>query len=311
MSRRKTGLLASLVTACVAISNISGAQAACDDLSAFNAAVAARDLALARTTEARMAADASCSATMAEARRQRAVLEFSQAEQLRKASAGEPPASYEELLTSSSAVLWYAASTLGDVRLAQKRYADATTAYERALEIIKNPTLTPTAPDQKSIKAIFDSAVSSRMLAAESGGVYVSASKDHRDGTIGGVFSPEIRGMKVVEVPLPIQFDTASAELTEVGRSAAAELLTALQQQAPKRVVLVGHTDERGADDYNMRLSAARVKTVADYLKGAGVAAEIVTIAKGKSEPLPIDQASGFSKDQILAMNRRVVWQRE
>jgi outer membrane protein OmpA-like peptidoglycan-associated protein len=122
--------------------------------------------------------------------------------------------------------------------------------------------------------------------------------------------SEDMRGFKPKSIPIPIRFETASAKFTPVGEQAAKELLDALREQAPPSLTLVGHTDERGESAYNLKLSDQRVKAVADYLRQGGITAKIATVAKGKSEPLQLPDASDLSREDIWALNRRVVWQR-
>lgn len=55
-----------------------------------------------------------------------------------------------------------------------------------------------------------------------------------------------------------------------------------------KKVQIEGHTDSRGNDDSNMRLSQDRAQAVVDYLAGHGVGAERL-VAKGFGETKPID----------------------
>jgi outer membrane protein OmpA-like peptidoglycan-associated protein len=52
------------------------------------------------------------------------------------------------------------------------------------------------------------------------------------------------------------------------------------------------------------------VKAVAEYLKQNGIVAKINTMAKGKSEPLQLDDVPDLKQEDIWALNRRVVWQR-
>jgi OmpA-OmpF porin, OOP family len=202
---------------------------------------------------------------------------------------------------------------LGDMRFAQRAFADAARAYDRAVEIIKNASKTPSPPREEQIKAVTDLANRSRLLAANEespGAIFVSPPKDYRDGSIGGSFSQDIRGFTPKNVPLPINFETASARLTRIGQAAADELATALREQNPQRITIVGYTDERGSHDYNMRLSSQRAAAVASFLRQKGIAAPVVTIAKGKTEPLFLADRSGLTKQDIWALNRRVEWQR-
>jgi outer membrane protein OmpA-like peptidoglycan-associated protein len=292
------------------------AWADCDALLAeFNTAVDARNVLNAKALEAQIAVDASCGGRLIEVQKRRAALQLLLAQQLIESQA--PAVDYETLVLDADKpdVLWRAAVVLGDIRFSKRRFSDATVAYERALETIKNKSKTPASPGEPTIKAVFDRAAESRMLAANDenntfGSVFVAAAKDHRDGTIGGTMSPDIRGFRPTSVPIPIGFETATAKFTSIGEQAARELLEVIRQQSPSEVTLVGHTDERGEASYNMGLSAERVKAVAAYLKENGITAKVTTIAKGKSEPLQLSDTSELTREDIWALNRRVVWKR-
>jgi outer membrane protein OmpA-like peptidoglycan-associated protein len=59
-----------------------------------------------------------------------------------------------------------------------------------------------------------------------------------------------------------------------------------LKADPGKKITLSGHTDSLGTDQYNNSLSSRRARVVRDFLDKAGVsAAQIVTIAKGASQP--------------------------
>jgi OmpA-OmpF porin, OOP family len=63
-----------------------------------------------------------------------------------------------------------------------------------------------------------------------------------------------------------------------------------------------GHTDERGADEYNLRLSQARAESVRSFLIAEGVPARRLE-ARGYGERMPLDRSSN---QQAWAKNRRV-----
>ncbi len=299
---------------------LAGAWAAAADctdlLERFNSAVASRQVSAAKDLEAQIARDAVCGGRIVEVRRRRAGLQLNLAQAL--LSQGAANRDVEQLLVDADQpdVLWQAAKAVGDLRASQRRWAEATVAFERALEIIKNPAKTPQAPDQSTIAQIFDRAVQYRLLAANGDdksqhAAYVASAKDHRDGSPGGTFSESIRGFQPRVVPLPIQFETASAKLSSVGTSAARELADALLAQKPAQVTLVGFADERGGEAYNLRLSEQRVKTIRQYLIEQGVDAPITAIGKGKSEPLKLPNLSDLTREEVWALNRRVEWRRE
>ena len=301
-------------TAAILLASATTAFADCGDLlQRFNQALEQRSLAQVTALEKQIAADAACGNRLVEVRHRRATLQLLLAQRLVDKGAKIPD--YEGLLVDADKpeVSWLAAKMLGDMHFAQRAFADAARAYDRAVEIIKNASKTPSPPREEQIKAVTDLANRSRLLAANEespGAIFVSPPKDYRDGSIGGSFSQEIRGFTPKNVPLPINFETASARLTRIGQAAADELATALREQNPQRITIVGHTDERGSYDYNMRLSSQRAAAVASFLRQKGIAAPVVTIAKGKAEPLFLADRSDLTKQDIWALNRRVEWQR-
>ena len=301
-------------TAAILLTSATTAFADCGDLlQRFNQALEQRSLAEVTALEKQIAADAACGNRLVEVRQRRATLQLLLAQQLVDKGAKIPD--YEGLVVDADKpeVSWLAAKMLGDMHFAQRAFVDAARAYDRAVEIIKNASKTPSPPREEQIKAVTDLANRSRLLAANEespGAIFVSPPKDYRDGSIGGSFSQDIRGFTPKNVPLPINFETASARLTRIGQAAADELATALREQNPQRITIVGHTDERGSQNYNMRLSSQRAAAVARFLRQKGIAAAVVTIAKGKTEPLFLADRSGLTKQDIWALNRRVEWQR-
>jgi outer membrane protein OmpA-like peptidoglycan-associated protein len=312
-SSPRFGYLAGL-TASMLAAGATSAWSDCDDLlQRFNRALERRALAEVVALETQIAGDAVCGGRLVEVQRRRTALQLLSAQQLIERGAGT--ADYEALIVDADKpeVSWQAAKMLGDIRLRQRGFAEAARAYDRAIEIIKNPSKTPAAPDERVRQSLTDLANQSRLLAANENkpdAAFVPPSRDHRDGSIGGAFSADIRGFKPKNVPLPINFHTASANFTHVGQTAAKELLTALREQSPPRITIVGHTDERGSFDYNMQLSRQRAAAVVDFLRRNGIATPVVAVAKGKTEPLSIADVSGLSREDIWALNRRVEWQR-
>lgn len=80
-----------------------------------------------------------------------------------------------------------------------------------------------------------------------------------------------------------------------------------LKADPGKKITLSGHTDSLGTEDYNNRLSARRADAVRDFLAKAGVsAAQIVTVAKGASQPRrPNVTESGDDNPEGRRANRR------
>jgi outer membrane protein OmpA-like peptidoglycan-associated protein len=125
------------------------------------------------------------------------------------------------------------------------------------------------------------------------------------------MFSPSVRGVVPRAVPVPITFEYRSSTLTEQGRAAAAELARAIKEQQPQSIRLVGHTDARGAPDFNRKLSVDRAATVAAFLKESNIDVPVEPVGVGADEPLRLTEENGLTQDDIYALNRRVEWRRE
>lgn len=99
-----------------------------------------------------------------------------------------------------------------------------------------------------------------------------------------------------------VYFDTNKSDV----KGTSAETLNRLAQifkEYPKSVILVeGHTDSAGSDEYNMKLSQQRAESVTSYLISQGIAADRFTTRwYGESQP-KADNATAEGK----AKNRRV-----
>jgi outer membrane protein OmpA-like peptidoglycan-associated protein len=78
--------------------------------------------------------------------------------------------------------------------------------------------------------------------------------------------------------------------------------LVKLMQDVPSlRIEISGHTDSKGADDYNQRLSESRAKAVVEYLVSKGIKADRMEY-KGYGETQPIESNE---TDAGRANNRR------
>ena len=91
-------------------------------------------------------------------------------------------------------------------------------------------------------------------------------------------------------IGMDIRFQTGSAELTPEARGQLENLGKALASRngklAPGEIVIEGHTDARGSDDLNRKLSAARAQSVARHLVAVhGVDAKALKpVGRGKDE---------------------------
>lgn len=285
-------------------------------IDAFNRSVDGGNEAAAQKQIDAIAGSAECGRYQVPAQLRLAALRLSAAQLLM--ARGRPVGDYDRLLTAAESpeVLWQASATMGEVRFGERRFADAAMAYDRAIEIIKNETLTPAPPSQYEIEGLVARAAQSRLLAANALASreepkFVRSARDQRDGSLGGYYSRSVRGIRPQAVPIPVTFDYRKATLTDIGAQAAGELVEALREQRPARIILIGHTDVRGTADFNLKLSRERADALAAFLKERGVDIPIETQGKGATEPMTVSDSSGLSQEDIFALNRRVEWRRD
>jgi outer membrane protein OmpA-like peptidoglycan-associated protein len=105
-----------------------------------------------------------------------------------------------------------------------------------------------------------------------------------------------------VEFSEKILFGFDRSDLSAGASTNLNKLVEVLNAYPDTDIEIQGHTDSKGADDYNMKLSERRASSVANYLRGKGVASGRVRI-KGYGETAPV--ASNDTEDG-RAQNRRV-----
>lgn len=99
-----------------------------------------------------------------------------------------------------------------------------------------------------------------------------------------------------------ILFGFDKADVTNSAQQSLDKLDNVLTKYPDTNIEIIGHTDDKGSDNYNLRLSQRRAKAVADYLKSQGIAtARINTKGMGESDPKVPN-----TTDEARAENRRV-----
>ena len=148
--------------------------------------------------------------------------------------------------------------------------------------------------------------VDSRGCPLDSDGDGVPDYKDECPDTPAGA-KVDARGCEiVVERPvsfnLTVEFGFDSAEITGVAFQEMLDLLKFLREYPSTSAVIEGHTDSRGAEDYNQDLSQRRAAAVVQALTNSGIAGSRLS-PKGFGESRPVasnDTEEGRQK------NRRV-----
>jgi peptidoglycan-associated lipoprotein len=89
----------------------------------------------------------------------------------------------------------------------------------------------------------------------------------------------------------PAYFSYDSIVLTEEARGVLQKNVEYLKKRASTKVMIEGHADSRGTNEYNLALTSRRAAAVKDYLVSLGVAADRVsTVAKGEEQPFCKDE---------------------
>ena len=99
-----------------------------------------------------------------------------------------------------------------------------------------------------------------------------------------------------------VSFDFNSAHIKSTFQSPLNKIADIMSRYPQTQIVVVGHTDNVGSDQYNLDLSLRRANSVADYLIMRGVAtSRMGTEGRGEMEPIA-------SNDIVTgrAQNRRV-----
>lgn len=114
-------------------------------------------------------------------------------------------------------------------------------------------------------------------------------------------------GRIIVDLPSDILFDFDKADIRPDARPVLSKLAEVLAAMKESRVSIIGHTDSKGSDDYNDRLSNRRAISVKNWLSESGVTSEMTTEGKGERFPVaPNNTADGMDDPKGRQLNRRV-----
>ncbi|MDK2971128.1 MAG: peptidoglycan-associated lipoprotein [Candidatus Sumerlaeota bacterium] len=108
-------------------------------------------------------------------------------------------------------------------------------------------------------------------------------------------------GLPSAELP-NVEFAFDSAELPPAAKAELDKAATFLAANPAVKVVLRGHTDSQGTDEYNLALGSRRAQSVRNYLIGKGIRPDrLETVSFGELIPPP-----GVSGPEAMARSRRV-----
>ena len=87
-------------------------------------------------------------------------------------------------------------------------------------------------------------------------------------------------------------FALDSVELTQESRGTIQKNSEYLKRRMSTKIMVEGHADSRGTNEYNLALAERRAGAVRDYLVGLGIAADRITIvSKGEEAPFCTEES--------------------
>jgi outer membrane protein OmpA-like peptidoglycan-associated protein len=106
-----------------------------------------------------------------------------------------------------------------------------------------------------------------------------------------------------VELPADVLFDFDKADIRPDAEAALSKVALVIRSYPTSRVRLEGHTDSKGDDRYNQKLSERRAQSVRDWLvqKGKIDAARLIPLGFGETKPVATnDTDEGRQKNRRL-----------
>lgn len=99
---------------------------------------------------------------------------------------------------------------------------------------------------------------------------------------------------------LTVYFEYDRATLDDAARAELKKHYQYLNKNGKTNIIVEGHCDNRGTDEYNLALGERRAKAIKDYLVNLGIAANrLSTISYGEERPaIQGDSESAWSKNR-------------
>jgi outer membrane protein OmpA-like peptidoglycan-associated protein len=230
----------------------------------------------------------------------RTLTELAQARQAKIA-----PGDYLMRLTAARHIgqVWQTLLAIADVYYDGHQYEQAALAYQEAFTAEDEAYPDEPKPSRETVDWTFERAAETQMLAP-------NIAPPKRDGSPGGVdaiLEPGgSRNLDVVARPLPVTFETGTAEMTADGKSFAEQWRESLRAGSFRDLLLIGHTDLRASDAYNDPLSVRRAEALGKFLKNAGFAGTIRTLGFGRRCPIEFSSGANYTQEQQWQILRRV-----
>ena len=118
-------------------------------------------------------------------------------------------------------------------------------------------------------------------------GAYMDAQEEKLARIPGTTVERVSKDMLLVRFNADLLFAVDSASLSQSSLGALDQAAGVLMEYPKTAVVVHGHTDSTGAEEYNERLSLRRAKSVATYLVGRGIdPGRVTSLGYGEAHPV-------------------------
>jgi OmpA-OmpF porin, OOP family len=114
--------------------------------------------------------------------------------------------------------------------------------------------------------------------------------------------APTPAPVRTISLQAESLFDFDKYALKPAGKRSIDDAIAKMREANVQSIVLTGHTDSRGTNAYNQKLSERRATTVKNYMVSQGLSAGMITSSgKGETQPVATNKT-----DEGRAKNRRV-----
>jgi outer membrane protein OmpA-like peptidoglycan-associated protein len=133
-------------------------------------------------------------------------------------------------------------------------------------------------------------------------GIYANTIRASRDNIAGyATVTVASSAASLATMQELVHFAYNKSDLTEDSREALDGKVLVFRANPAMRILIVGHTDNRGTDAYNLALGTRRAEAVRDYLVAQGVASSRIDLeTRGETQPIAAGSSEG-----AMAQNRR------
>lgn len=164
--------------------------------------------------------------------------------------------------------------------------------------------------DVSSANIVEPAAPSSEAAPSTAAGNALTGSVSSLKGDISGLKVRMTDTRTIIDLPADTLFEFDRADLTPAATANLAKVAELVRQAPAGTIEIVGHTDAKGDDAYNLKLSEQRAQAVTGWMREqVGVRQrQFLAIGKGETEPVAANPAPDGKDDPAArAKNRRVV----